>query len=182
MFNYGIGETAERETKRPARSRVMRARASYRINKVANSIITEWAVFATLALLFALVLAYALTLDAQTLESVRTNPVQIFVLLALTLVVGGATLGTVCYILATETATARTAKRYRAIIARADNAHALELGKLSKQLLTQINYSQELGELLADANRDNAVYASALLDAKINNGELGFANYGKDND
>ena len=153
MFTYGIGESAERETKRPARSRVMRARASYRINKVANSIITEWAVFATLALLFALVLAYALTLDAQTLESVRTNPIQIFVLLALTLVIGGATLGTVCYILATETATARTAKRYRAIIARADNAHELELGKLAKQLLTQINYSQELGELLADNNK-----------------------------
>ena len=153
MFTYGIGETAERETKRPARSRVIRARASYRINKVANSIITEWAVFTTLATLFALVLAYAVTLDAQFAESVRANPVQNFVMLALALVLGGATLGTVCYILATETATARTAKRYRAIIARADNAHELELGKLAKQLLTQINYSQELGELLADNNK-----------------------------
>ena len=182
MFNYGIGESAERETKRPARSRVMRARASYRINKVANSITTEWAVLATLALLFALVLAYAVTLDAQTLESVRENPTRQFLIVALALVLAFTVLGIVCYILATETATARTAKRYRAIIARADNAHALELGKLSKQLLTQINYSQELGELLADANRDSAEYASALLDAKINTGELGFANYGKDND
>ena len=154
MFTYGIGETAERETKRPSRARVIRARASYRINKVANSVTTEWAVLATLALLFALVLAYAVTLDAQTLESVRENPIRQFVIVALALVLIITVLGIVCYILATETATARTAKRYRAIIARADNAHELELGELSKQ----------------------------LLDAKINNGELGFANYGRDND
>ena len=153
MFTYGIGESAERETKRPARSRVMRARASYRINKVANSITTEWAVLATLALLFALVLAYAVTLDAQTLESVRENPTRQFLIVALALVLAFTVLGIVCYILATETATARTAKRYRAIIARADNAHELEKGKLAKQLLTQINYSQELGELLADNNK-----------------------------
>ena len=164
--------------KRPSRARVIVAR------------LDGWLMSTQGARVFFSVLTCALTtLTALAITTERAN----FIETLLAILVVFAILGTIGALLVVDETSKRRANWWRAYsrdtiaelratITRADNAHALEIGKLSKQLLSQINYSQELGELLAHANRDSAVYASALLDAKINNGELGFANYGRDND
>ena len=164
--------------KRPTRARVIVAR------------LDGWLMSTQGARVFFSVLTCVLTtLTALAITTELANFVETLIAILLVFAI----LGTVGALLVVDETSKRrenwwraysrdTIAELRATITRADNAHALEIGKLSKQLLSQINYSQELGELLAHANRDSAVYASALLDAKINNGELGFANYGRDND
>ena len=151
MFTYGISETAKRHTVKPSRARVIVARFD------------GWLMSTQGARVFFSVLTCVLTtLTALAITTERAN----FIETLIAIVSVFAILGTIGALLVVDETSKRRANWWRAYsrdtiaelratIARADNAHELELGKLSKQLLTQINYSQELGELLSkqDNNR-----------------------------
>ena len=152
MFTYGIGESAERkEMKRPSRARVIVAR------------LDGWLMSTQGARVFFSVLTCVLTtLTALAITTERANFIETLIAILSVFAI----LGTIGALLVVDETSKRrenwwraysrdTIAELRATIARADNAHELELGKLSKQLLTQINYSQELGELLSkqDNNR-----------------------------
>jgi len=150
MSIYGIGESAERETKRPSRARVIIARASYRVNQI-----DAWvdrhivAVFGTLG---ALAIVAAITCATLT-EMNNYLSGKLFTILASATM---SALGVLFIAIAVSEHTQRQANAlarrvsatYRATIARADKAHALEIGKVSKQLLDTIGERDEMRDTL----------------------------------
>ena len=131
MFTYGIGESAERETKRPSRARVIVAR------------LDGWLASTQGARVFFSVLTCVLTtLTALAITTERANFIETLIAILSVFAI----LGTIGALLVVDETSKRRANWWRAYsrdtiaelratIARADNAHELEKGKLSKQLL-----------------------------------------------
>lgn len=246
MFTYGIGESAERQIVKPSRARVIVAR------------LDGWLASTQGARVFFSALTCVLTtLTALAITTERANFIETLIAILSVFAI----LGTIGALLVVDETSKRRANWWRAYsrdifareynaqqnekratITRADNAHALEIGKLSKQLLDTIGERDEMrdtltrernetraqlrdtqlgahnlawalvedndlreiianhlskiaSEILSDeraqvfANvvlRDYALdglYAyDATLNAKLENGLLDWANYGRDND
>lgn len=145
---YGIGETAKRQMKRPSRARVIVAR------------LDGWLMSTQGARVFFSVLTCALTtLTALAITTERAN----FIETLIAIVSVFAILGVIGAMLVSDETSKRATKTWRdifareynaqvkernATIARADNAHALEIGKLSKQLLDTIGERDDMRDTL----------------------------------
>jgi len=148
MFTYGIAETGKRQMKRPPRARVIVAR------------LDGWLMSTQGARVFFSVLTCALTtLTALAITTERANFIE--TLSAILLVF--AILGVIGAMLVSDETSKRATKVWRdifareynaqvkernATIARADKAHALEIGKLSKQLLDTIGERDDMRDTL----------------------------------
>lgn len=147
MFTYGIAETGKRQIKRPSRARVIVAR------------LDGWLMSTQGARVFFTALTCALTtLTALAITTERANFIE--TLLAILVVFG--ILGTIGAMLVSDETSKRANKInkranaiWRETIARADNAHALEFGKLSKQLLDTIAERDDMRDTLT-RERDDA--------------------------
>lgn len=168
MFTYGIAETGKRQIKRPSRARVIVAR------------LDGWLMSTQGARVFFSVLTCALTtLTALAITTERANFIETLIAILLVFAI----LGTVGAMLVSDETSKRANKIWRdifareynaqqnekrATITRADNAHALEIGKLSKQLLDTI------GE--RDNMRDTLTRERNELRAQLRNAQLGAHN------
>lgn len=148
MFTYGIAETGKRQIKRPSRARVIVAR------------LDGWLMSKQGARVFFSVLTCALTtLTALAITTERAN----FIETLIAIVSVFAILGVIGAMLVSDETNKRANKTWRdifareynaqvkernATITRADNAHALEIGKLSKQLLDTIGERDDMRDTL----------------------------------
>ena len=129
MFTYGIAETGKRQMKRPSRARVIVAR------------IDGWLMSTQGARVFFSVLTCALTtLTALAITTERANFIETLVAIVSVFAI----LGTIGAMLVSDETSKRARKTTRATIVRADNAHALETGKLGEQLLSALRERDEL--------------------------------------
>lgn len=144
MFTYGIAETGKRQIKRPSRARVIVAR------------IDGWLMSTQGARVFFSVLTCALTtLTALAITTERANFIETLVAIVSVFAI----LGVIGAMLVSDETSKRATKVWRdifareynaqvkernATIARADNAHAIEIGKLGEQLLSALRERDEL--------------------------------------
>ena len=178
MFTYGIAETGKRHTIKPTRARVMRARLDGWLNSTQGASVF----FTVLTCLLTTLIALAITTERASFLATLFSILSVFAILA---IVGG-------MLISDETSKRNanwwraysrdTIAELRATIARADNAHALEIGTLAKQLLDTTRERDELRELVKSYESETRELAGALFDAKVNSGDIDFRNYGKDID
>ena len=144
MFTYGIAETGKRQIKRPSRARVIVAR------------LDGWLMSKQGARVFFSVLTCALTtLTALAITTERANFIETLVAIVSVFAI----LGVIGAMLVSDETSKRATKVWRdifareynaqvkernATIARADKAHALEIGKLGEQLLSALRERDEL--------------------------------------
>ena len=144
MFTYGIAETGKRQIKRPSRARVIVAR------------LDGWLMSKQGARVFFSVLTCALTtLTALAITTERANFIETLVAIVSVFAI----LGVIGAMLVSDETSKRATKVWRdifareynaqvkernATIARADNAHAIEIGKLGEQLLSALRERDEL--------------------------------------
>lgn len=144
MFTYGIAETGKRQIKRPSRARVIVAR------------LDGWLMSTQGARVFFSVLTCALTtLTALAITTERANFIETLVAIVSVFAI----LGVIGAMLVSDETSKRATKVWRdifareynaqvkernATIARADNAHAIEIGKLGEQLLSALRERDEL--------------------------------------
>lgn len=148
MFTYGIAETGKRQIKRPSRARVIVAR------------IDGWLMSTQGARVFFSVLTCALTtLTALAITTERANFIE--TLSAILLVF--AILGVIGAMLVSDETSKRARKTTRATIVRADNAHALEIGKLSKQLLDERAFNETSIRNLVNTHKRKIDEMNALV-------------------
>lgn len=154
MFTYGISETAKRQMKRPSRARIIVAR------------LDGWLMSTQGARVFFSVLTCALTtLTALAITTERANFIETLVAIVSVFAI----LGVIGAMLVSDETSKRATKVWRdifareynaqvkernATIARADNAHALEIGKLSKQLLDTIGERDDMRDTLTRERDD----------------------------
>ena len=165
---YGIGETAKRQMKRPTRARVIVAR------------LDGWLMSTQGARVFFSVLTCVLTtLTALAITTERANFVETLIAILSVFAI----LGTVGALLVVDETSKRrenwwraysrdTIAELRATITRADNAHALEIGKLSKQLLDTIGERDEMRDTLT---RERNETRAQLRDTQLGAHNLAWA-------
>ena len=172
MFTYGIGEPAERQTKRPSRARVIVAR------------LDGWLMSTQGARVFFSVLTCVLTtLTALAITTERANFIETLIAILSVFAI----LGTIGALLVVDETSKRANKTWRdifareynaqqnekrATITRADNAHALEFGKLSKQLLDTIGERDEMRDTLT---RERNETRAQLRDTQLGAHNLAWA-------